>query len=312
VRKAKYLRWLGWFLLLTGLGALAFYWLVLLPILFSSHYGLDEDHSATAFWKKKQWCLKMGIVFHDDGWYIGKLGDKEWFLRVLDRIKHNDGLSCAGGHMDVALNYLTNQDFGDDSDVVQKAETWWDAHKYQTQEEWVREGFEIQGVHIAMPPPAEEWPKLLNILGKKSAIAKRVNGEMAYEYQDHLRYNAYRTLRDAGFDPVTYLIGIHGERLEPELIDGLNLYMDYGARFGAPAIATFSFANPDKWSGLYLGVRPPQVANQPFRIGVTCGCLIAALLGVLFIRLGGRCSLKSIQKSAVDDPVGDIKQSTPA
>lgn len=296
MKKEKRLKWIGCFLVLTGLGALALYWAVVLPILLSSHFGLDEDRSPAHFWKQKQRCLKVGVVFHDDGWCIGKLGGKDWFLHALERIKNRDGLSCAGGHMDIALSYLTNHDFGDAPEVIQQAEEWWSTHKHQSQEDWVREGFAVKGIDIQMPPPKEEWPKLLSVLGKKSATEKRWDGTMANEYEEHICYNAYRTLRDSGFEPVAYLIEKSGEKVDPEVIEALKTYQSCDAQFASSTVGGFCFAKPDEWSPDSLGLRAPLVATVHFRSVFSISCVGVGFLGLALI-IVGKPRLSKIRKT---------------
>ena len=226
------------------------------------------------------------------------LGDKSWYLRALDQIKHRDGLSCSGGHMDDALSGLTNHEFGNGPEMIEEAEEWWEKHKDQTQEEWVREGFAVKSIHINMPPLREDWPKLLNVLGKKSSssISNRLDGTLAYEYDGYLRYNAYRTLRDAEFDPVNYAIEAQGRVLDSEEIEGLRQFQLFSGQFATPATGTLSFAKPGYWALDNMGLRPPKVVTESFRFGVTAVSLGIALFGSVLVLIGRRGSEMSGQK----------------
>ena len=147
-----------------------------------------------------------------------------------------------------------------------------------------------------MPPLRDDWPKLLRVLGKKSSISNRLDRTLVSEYNGYFCYNAYRTLRDAGFNPVNYAIEAQGRALDSEEIEGLKQFQVYSAQFATPAVATFSFAKPDLWSLDEVGIRPPRAVTESFRFGVTAVSLGAALSGAILILMVGGGSSRSITK----------------
>ncbi len=124
MKKLRTLGLLGWLLVVAGVGAAAGYWLELLPFVKTNYPSLRPARSLAAFWDQKELCLKLGLAHHDDGWFVGKLGNKPSVPLVPGNLKSGDGLSCERGHMDVALRYLTNHDFGEPPEEVGKAVVW--------------------------------------------------------------------------------------------------------------------------------------------------------------------------------------------
>jgi hypothetical protein len=86
---------------------------------------------------------------------------------------------------------------------------WTDAHRDQTQEEWIRDGFAQRGVSIHLPPQPEDTVPLLEVLGHRmwSTLWGGPQGTNAPEaFATYFQYNAFRWLRDSGFDQTTFAV----------------------------------------------------------------------------------------------------------
>lgn len=193
-------RWIGIALVLGGLWG-AYYWFYKLgPIRHTCDPQWASTHSAAEHWAETQKSLRRGMWFHDDAWTIGAYGDKAWMEWVLKRVKPGTTLDgCLGGdppHADLALTDISNQDAGP---KVDDWLAWWQKNKTKSQEEWIQDGFKMRGFIMDAPPKPEQRPVLLEILGNTETNA-------ATKIQGYMRYNAFRFLRDSGFEPVGYAL----------------------------------------------------------------------------------------------------------
>lgn len=155
------------------------------------------NHSQREYWKELQSSIQRGLWEHDEAWYVGQYGDKSWAKWIME---HSSGqMACMGGkpcHGAVAMRYLSNQDVGEEADAWHE---WWKTNQSKSQEEWLADGFRQRGYMIDIPPKPEQFIVLLNVLGnietnRPNAISKE------------MKYNAFRCLRDSGFDPVAYIL----------------------------------------------------------------------------------------------------------
>ena len=72
-------------------------------------------------------------------------------------------------------------------------------NKSKSQTEWIREGFKQHGVAVDFRPTTEQTDQLLELLSRSETDED--NAVPAY-----VRYNAFRWLRDSGFQPVASVI----------------------------------------------------------------------------------------------------------
>ena len=203
---------------------------------------------------------------------VGARQAQEWGGTVLCRWAH--------GYRPVLFNEPC---FGETPEDVAQAVVWWAAHQDERQEEWIREGFAKKDVHIAMPPSKDDWPKLLRVLGMKSPDHKRPSGKPAPKYGDHLRYNAFRSLRDSGFDPVVYLLDNRDASLHVDMSEGLKAYRSQEAQFTAPVPGTFDFAPRDDWSWYAESFRSPRGVSSSFKVAITLIATLFAAAGIMLI-----------------------------
>ena len=123
-------------------------------------------------------------------------------------------------HSVTSMQYISNQDQGGYADDWLD---WWEKNKTKSQEQWIAEGFEQHGVKVNIPPTEEQRPRLLVLLNKSDP-----NNTSTF---DGLKYNAFRCLRDSGFDPVEYAIS--NPKMSDEIKRGLREYERLERRFPA-------------------------------------------------------------------------------
>ena len=176
---------------------------------------------------------------HDDGFHVGMYGDKAWAQWIMNHVTPGTGMSCFGKpcHSANAMQYLTNQDVGQDADAWL---AWWKKNKSKSQEQWIADGFRERGLKIDVPPAPEQIPTALKLLGTQKT-------DETAAAADYLKYNAFRCLRDSGFEPVAYALSNRAVSADAER--GLLEYVQYQRRLSEPVcIGQLSVAKQaDDW-----------------------------------------------------------------
>jgi hypothetical protein len=208
--RPKKMRWLktnlrilaglsGLLLLLTGL-YYAYWWFYELE---PARHTLDPQwvagHSQQEFWREVQTGIHRGVWLHDDGFHVGVYGDKSWAEWIMNHVQPGTSMSCLGGypqHSATAMQFITNQDVGEDADPWLD---WWEKNKSKSQEEWIADGFVQRGVKIGVPPTFEQILVIVALLANSDATDPA-------SVPRYVRYNAFRYLRDTGFDPVEFAL----------------------------------------------------------------------------------------------------------
>ena len=132
---------------------------------------------------------------------IGYYGDKQWCLWLIDKM-HGGGNFRVCGCTETALMIMANRH-------EQSWKDWADAHRGETQEEWIRDGFAQRGVSVHLPPQPEDTVPLLEVLGHKTwnTLWGGPQGTNAPEaFPTYFQYNAFRWLRDSGFDQTAFAV----------------------------------------------------------------------------------------------------------
>ncbi len=291
-------------LLLSGAGVLAWFWFYTLAPM---RRVLDLDwramHSKEAQWAEEQKSYRR-FTRSPDLWYgaddIYRFGDETWFKWLLDRVLSGDSSFRVCGCTMECLAVMSNHDFDADADWA----NWYEANKEKTQEEWIQDGFATQGMTISLPPSDDETESLLMILGKRSKDPKNVNsaGEPRLDAPGFMRYNAYRWLRDMGFDPVAYLLKSDVASLPKELKEGVTQYREY-EKGDVPnsGLGRLSFAPAPEsdWR--------PSISVMVHKTGIQASLLVIVLVagvtGLGLTRRGIRTlRLKSAPASAASHP----------
>ena len=128
----------------------------------------------------------------------------------MHRAEGGEEISDCGniGHKDSALEYITCQNPAEKHEgsrepwATEKAWlAWWQENKAKPQEQWIQEGLAQHGVTVHIPANAEDCEPLLALLGYTST--NRSDESYVPRY---VKYNAFRWLRDSGFDPVGFAV----------------------------------------------------------------------------------------------------------
>lgn len=213
-------------IILISIGVAAFcalqFWLI--PICERNDPMLHKNFSKIGYWEYIQNYVKHYGWTHDDCFPVGNYGDKKWAEWIINKAAQGEKLAgCFNvGHKDSALQHITNQDptNGKNCDESKKWVEWWGANKNKNQLQWIQDGFLKYGVKVTFPAKSDEYKPLLEILGKRKV---ENNYEMAF-FPDYLRYNAFRWLRDSGFNPLDYALKVVNKNSSKEEINGLYEY----------------------------------------------------------------------------------------
>lgn len=282
-------RMFGGFLFTFSLCAACVFWGFTVPWIQGRAPDYTPHLSAQGFWESKQTHLKWGPWWHEDGNLVGLFGDKEWAAKIIDWIASGKDIeSCQAGHRDSALPLLTNQKF-DLSDSGQAWQAWWQKNEAKTQEQWIQEGFKKRGFDIALPPTEKDWPQLLTLLGSTAGPApakweeqKSTPPSMLHPF--YARYNAYRWLRDSGFEPVLYALA-HRSQMSGEERGGLLEYqarvLDMQRIFESQVPGCLAFAPKESsgWVDPFTFKESPTLLQTRFQLTFTSGCAILGLIG---------------------------------
>jgi hypothetical protein len=285
-------RGLGFLLILASVFSTALLKWVLIPFVSAIAPEFDENRSMVGLWR--DWIRGyelLNIGGHDVGDITAHFGDKTWVEPFIASVKTGTGISCAGGHRDAALAYLTNHRCPEGTDLTSYWTEWWTQHQNETQEEWISQGFSQIGISVALPPNPKDWPALLRVVGQKRPALSLQDWESpdapkeADLQPDSICYNAFRWLRDSGFDPVTYVLDHSGSLSESER-KGLLAYRDWERWSRGPMPGRLAFAPTDDWGWGITKSRRPGILTAGVQ-GTTFAILAAvALLGAWMVKKG--------------------------
>ena len=190
--------------------------------------SLDPDwqatHSQQEYWREVQTAIHRGMWGHDDGFTVGLYGDKLWAEWIMTHVRPGTTMSCLGAdlfHSATAMRRITNQNAGGDADAWLD---WWKKNSSKSQVQWIVDGFQQQGLAVSTPLKPDQIPALLTLLG----TAENDDSNTAF---NHLKYNAFRCLRDSGFEPVEFALANRTTTAEVER--GLLEYVKREHRFPA-------------------------------------------------------------------------------
>ncbi|MDY0167267.1 MAG: hypothetical protein RBS80_12035 [Thermoguttaceae bacterium] len=213
-------------------------------------------HSERQYWREVQKSIHRGVWLHDHGFAVGQYGDRYWAEWIMAYVTPGTGMGCLGGdpcHSATAMRYITNQDVGEDADAWLE---WWEKNKSKSQEEWMADGFRHHGFTVDVPPTVEHTPVLLAILGHSET-------DESVAIPKEMKYNAFRCLRDTGFEPVAFALATRPASIEVER--GLREYAKMEQYWpAANGVGILSFGRQDDyWRDFPLSrmvMMPVQVA----------------------------------------------------
>lgn len=237
--------------LLIGAGVFVAYWwsYKLAPMRRLADPEWRAAHSAQAHWQEEQkkynrLSASPDLCFAGD--MIGYYGDKQWCLWLVDKM-HGNGNFRVCGCTETALMLMANRH-------EHEWKEWADAHGDETQEEWIRDGFAQRGVSVHLPPQPEDTVPLLEILGHRtwSTLWGGPQGTNAPEaFPRYFQYNAFRWLRDSGFDQTTFAVSNAPALTSDVVTVGLMQYTKWDAAYprhdGVGILAFGKDSDEDCW-----------------------------------------------------------------
>jgi hypothetical protein len=199
-------------------------------------------HSEQEYWREVQKGIHRGMWQHDDGFAVGRYGDKSWARWIMNHVEPGMDMGCMGTgpcHSDYAMQHITNQDVGENSDEWLR---WWETNGAKSQEEWILDGFAQYGVVIDIPPTAEQTKARFvqhDVVADLQLPAEQIEALLALigdsETDEtkaipvHVKYNAFRWLRDSGFDPVAFVVS--NRTISEQAVEGVLKYSKHQRRW---------------------------------------------------------------------------------
>ncbi len=285
-------RGLGFLLILASVSCAALLKWVLIPFISAVAPEFDENRSMVGLWRDwKRGYELLNISGHYVGDITAHFGDKTWVEPFIASVVSGDGISCAEGHRDAALAYLTNHRCPEGTDLASYWTEWWTQHQDETQEEWISQGFSQIGISVALPPNPKDWHALLQVVGQKRPALSLQDWESpdapkeADLQPDSICYNAFRWLRDSGFDPVAYVLDHSGSLSESER-KGLLAYRDWERWSRGPMPGRLVFAPADDWGWGITKARMPGILTARVQGSAFAVLVAAALLGTWMVKKG--------------------------
>ena len=284
---------LGAALIVLGFGLAIMVWAILIPTLRATlPPAMTPSLSPEGRWKDAKRALRWGGWIHDSGFVVGWFGDESWVEGLVESMEDGSGYGCDGGHREAALEMITNRTMPPEADPGQFWSAWWEGHQHLSQEEWIREGFESVGISLRDPPgsESENAMQLLTVLGKVNESFEgsgRPEPESYlgdFDFPEALRYNAYRWLRDSGFDPVDWLLE-EGRALDHNQERGLREFRRVEEEFGAVIPGRLEFAPADSWGA---DMPMPKILETGPQVVLSLAVALAMGAGVCLVASGWR------------------------
>ena len=263
---------LGSLLILGGLSVSYWWYFVMAPVRRSLDPEWINSHSPQDYWQEVQSGIRRGTWNHDDGFTVGYYGDESWARWIMARVKPGDNMGCAYSlhHSATAMRYITNHDAGEDADGWLG---WWRVNQDKTQIDWIADGFRQRGLNVDGLPKPAEIEALLTLLGQPNTSGNK---------EDFLKYNAFRWLRDSGFEPVEYVLS--GSELSDEVKSGLREYANLEGRFPhAGRLGNLAVAPGDSSSAEDFS--PPAILTRRFQTTIGAMTWVPVVLGVVLMCL---------------------------
>lgn len=276
---------------LVAAGLLAAYWgfYKIAPLRHLSDPKWLAAHSESARWAEEQADYRRLGSSPDlciRGDQIGFYGGKDWFLWLEERIR-NPGSFRHCGCTEYALALMANRH-------VSHWKEWSDANRERSQEEWIRDGFLEYGVTVNLPPALDDPLPLIRLLGRKSwnFLWSGPQGSKAPgAVPSYIHYNAYRWLRDSGFDPGKFASTNPALVAEPEVMGGLLRFSQWRVTYpGHDGMGVLAFGKSSVDHSL---ARPASRMANPWVLAGFYAFLGVSIIGgfVLLFRCATRSSV---------------------
>lgn len=277
------LRVVGGVLILFGLGISALWYFWFLPIAQRNDPLWHAQFTKKAYWNYIQNYIHRHGWTHDDFEPVGNYGDRNWAKWIMDKAAAGAELNNCGnvGHKDGALRYITNQNPASSKKSGGEKEwlEWWAKNKNKSQLEWVRDGFIRYGVKLSIPHKKEEYKLLLKLLENKKKNKDKYKTDVI---PDYVKYNAFRWLRDSGFNPVDYAIHSVNKSTSKNVIKGLGEYQKlYEMYPKGDYVGIFPFS--DNAQNNYDDYPRPNYLRLGVKITIYCIMILPVVIGIFLL-----------------------------
>jgi hypothetical protein len=230
-----------------------------------------SQHSWQEYWQEVQKGIHRGAWSHDDGQTVGMFGDKAWAEWIMSHVEPGTSMGCFAkfSHSATAMQFLTNQDVGGGADAWLE---WWEENGAESQEEWIKDGFAQRGFKLDVPPTSDQTPVLLALLGNTET-------DESVAVPIYMKYNAFRCLRDSGFEPVQYALS--SRKASADIERGLLEYAKWERRWPeAIGVGKLPFAKQDT---VFDYRHLPAMMEPGFRITAYSLIVVPLALGTVII-----------------------------
>lgn len=277
------IRIVGVLFVIAAMVAAYFWFYKIAPIRHLADRSWLQSHSEQSRWIEEQRDYERmnsspDLEFRGDR--IGYYGDKHWFL-WLEKNVATDKRFRVCGCTETALALMANL-------YTNSWDDWLKSNQNKTQEEWIRDGFARYGVLVHLPPNEKDVEPLLNLIGRKRWVFLMggPQGTNAPEaIPDFVQYNAFRWLRDSGFNAGKFAYSNTTEVSSQNLTLALIRYMQYEAAF--PAKNELGILEFGKHQEIDPMLSQPWIAGTRIKFGI-CFALLsifaAGLWMICFVR----------------------------
>jgi hypothetical protein len=248
-----------------------------------------RQHSALAHWE----AFRSRYDRHDwphDAFSICIPGDKDFMATLVSRIEPEDEIrACDFGHLDRLFPYITNQDAGQTAGAWL---AWWKTNQTKSQVDWIRDGFAARGLSVSTQLQDAVIVPLLDLMGNTDT-------NKVSRIPTFLNYNAFRWLRDSGFEPVPYAVSNLTARTAAQTKRGLITYANWESiypRRNGVGILAFG-QGKDRW----LGWSIPVMFEKRFLAAIYSLIYGVPLLGLALLAVSIRKKRK--QSNNGPDPI---------
>ena len=259
----------GVLMILQGLSAGYWWFYTIAPARRTLDPNWIAEHSQLELWREIQSGIHRGVWTHDDGFIVGWFGDKSSAEWIMNNVTPGMTMDCFSrlSHAATAMRFITNQHVGEDA---QSWLSWWEKNKSKPQERWIAEGFSSMGFAIDVPSKPNQIKHILALLGKLA-------NDEANDPFEHIKYNAFRCLRDSGFDPVRFVLV--ERNMSNDVEKGLLRYSDWLRRWPqASGVGVLSIAKKKPVSH-----HLPEILIPQFQIKQYALIFIPAVFGSVLI-----------------------------
>ncbi len=261
-------------LILFGAAAGIYWYYLLAPLKRLADNDWQDMHSQKAIWLEEQESYRRYKRTPDIeilGDVIRVYGDKKWLEWMMRNIKKDPSFYtwcwCTKGTLSGMTNHLFHE--------RKKWLEWYARNKSKSQEELIQDGFREYGVEVHLPPTKDDILPLLNLMGNESE-----------DKDNHLRvlwsakYNAYRWLRDSGFNPVEFVLARDCKNMPEQLKRGIKEYFKMQKYYPSEnQLGLLAFAEKNNYEPLFRS----NFKSLKYQLGMNFIIFFPTLLGLAIL-----------------------------